>query len=676
MAAISWNGVDGDWALAADWSTGAVPTSADDVSVLAAGSYLVTVDSADVANSLTFDASQAALFEGAGSLTISGALAVDSGFVSLNEANTIGSVTVGAATLAFGASGALGTGMVTVNGGELLGTANATFANALDLAGNVTIAAANGTTLNENASAYQLAANTTLNFGALGEGGTILWHTGAGSVVPALGDINIQAGALRGADSRFASMFGNSPQTTVAAGATLDLGGFSATLNELLGAGAVTDSGGAATLALDATNFSGTISGALSLAFDGDASLSGLESMTGGAALNGPVTVTNTGTYDIVANANISGAPPSQFINSGLFEKTGGGGVSHVTTNFVNNGALDVLSGSVVFAGGFTNNGVIHGIVRQSGGITSVSASVASDFTGAGLSDILFQNASGQAAIWEMNGGKIAGGGTVGPNPGPSWKAIGTGDFTGAGLSDILFQNANGQAAIWEMNGTRVVGGGTIASNPGSSWKAVGTGDFTGNGLSDILLQNTSGQVAVWEMNGTSIVGGGVIASNPGPSWKAIGTGDFNGDGRADILWQNPSTGQIAIWEMNGSHVVGGGTVSSIPGPSWHAIGTGDFNGDGLSDILFQNPGTGQVAIWEMNGSRVVGGGTVGAIPGPSWHAIGTGDFNGDGHSDILWQSASGQAAIWEMNGASPIPGGSQIVSSNPGTSWHVIKPS
>jgi hypothetical protein len=675
MAAISWNGVDGDWGLAADWSTGAVPTSADDVAFSAPGSYLVTVGDVDVANSLTFDASQAALFEDGGSLTISGALAVDSGFVSLNEANTIGSVSVGAATLALGASGALGTGVVTVNGGELLGTANATFANALDLTGNVTIAAANGTTLNENSSGYQLAANATLNFGAPGEGGAILWHTGAGSVVPSLGGINIQAGTLKGADSRFSSLFSDSPQTTIAAGATLDLGGFNATVNDLAGAGTITDSGAAATLTLGAANFNGTISGALSLVFDGDALLSGLENMTGGATLNPLVTVTNTGTYDIVANTNISGAPPSQFINSGLFEKTGGGGVSEITTNFVNNGVIDVLSGSIVFMGGFANNGVIHGVVRQSGGITSVGASVSSDFTGAGLSDILWQSSGGQAAIWEISGGKITGGGIAGPNPGPTWKAIGTGDFTGVGLSDILFQNVNGQAAIWEMNGTRVVGGGTIASNPGSSWKAVGTGDFNANGLSDILFQNTNGQAAVWEMNGTSIVGGGVVASNPGPSWKAIGTGDFNGDGHSDILFQNTG-GQVAIWEMNGSNIIGGGTVSSVPGPSWHAIGTGDFNGDGHSDILFQNPGTGQVAIWEMNGLNLVGGGVVSSVPGPSWHAIGTGDFNGDGHSDILWQNTSGQAAIWEMNGTSQIRGGSQLVSPNPGTSWHAVKSS
>jgi len=51
---------------------------------------------------------------------------------------------------------------------------------------------------------------------------------------------------------------------------------------------------------------------------------------------------------------------------------------------------------------------------------------------------------------------------------GPSWHAIGTG-----GGSDILFQNTNGQAAIWEMNGTNIAGGGEVNPNPGSSWKAI-----------------------------------------------------------------------------------------------------------------------------------------------------------------------------------------------------------
>ena len=292
------------------------------------------------------------------------------------------------------------------------------------------------------------------------------------------------------------------------------------------------------------------------------------------------------------------------------------------------------------------------------------------NFNGDGFSDILWQNANGQAAIWEMDGTSVSSGALVGANPGPSWKEIGTGDFNGDGFSDILWQNTSGQAAIWEMDGINRIGGGLAGANPGPSWKEIGTGDFNGDGKSDILWQNTSGQAAIWEMNGTNIIGPTLVGLNPGPSWKEIGTGDFNGDGKSDILWQNAS-GQAAIWELDGTNIIGSALVGANPGPSWKEIGTGDFNGDGFSDILWQNA-SGQAAIWELDGTNIIGSGLVGANPGPSWKAIGTGDFNGDGFSDILWQNTSGQAAIWEMNGTNII--GSALAGANPGPSWHAIK--
>ena len=298
----------------------------------------------------------------------------------------------------------------------------------------------------------------------------------------------------------------------------------------------------------------------------------------------------------------------------------------------------------------------------------------ASDFNGDGLSDILWQNTSGQAAVWEMDGtSQIAGGSAlVGGNPGPSWKEIGTGDFNGDGHSDILWQNTSGQAAVWELNGATVSAAALIGGNPGPSWKEIGTGDFNGDGHSDILWQNASGQAAIWEMNGTNRVAGGSqpVGANPGPSWKEIGTGDFNGDGKSDILWQN-ANGQAAIWEMNGTNVIGSALVGANPGPSWKEVGTGDFNGDGKSDILWQNA-NGQAAIWEMNGTNVIGSASVGANPGPSWELIGARDVNGDGLSDLLWQNINGQAAVWEMSGTSVI--GSALVGANPGSSWHAIK--
>jgi hypothetical protein len=193
------------------------------------------------------------------------------------------------------------------------------------------------------------------------------------------------------------------------------------------------------------------------------------------------------------------------------------------------------------------------------------------DFNDDGNSDILWQNTNtGQASIWEMSGDTQIGGGKVSPNPGPAWKAVGTGDFTGDGFSDdILWQNTNtGQISIWEMNGNTQIGGGTVSPNPGPAWQAIGTGDFNQDGFSDILLQNkNTGAVSVWEMDGNTLIGGGPVA-NPGTNWHAIGTGA----GGSDILLQSTS-GQVSIWEMNGNTIAGGGPVSPSPGPNWRAGG-------------------------------------------------------------------------------------------------------
>ncbi len=98
------------------------------------------------------------------------------------------------------------------------------------------------------------------------------------------------------------------------------------------------------------------------------------------------------------------------------------------------------------------------------------------DFNGDGKSDILFQNTAGSGAcyIWTINGTTILNNGTgyVGP-AGADWVATGVGDYNGDGKSDILFQNANANNAIyiWEMNGTTMI-------NPGAGWVATAGADW------------------------------------------------------------------------------------------------------------------------------------------------------------------------------------------------------
>ena len=149
----------------------------------------------------------------------------------------------------------------------------------------------------------------------------------------------------------------------------------------------------------------------------------------------------------------------------------------------------------------------------------------AGDFNGDGQSDLLWQNDSGQVAGWglDTDGTTLTFGAEVGPNPGPSWHVIDAGDFNGDNKSDILWQNADGQAAIWLMNGASVIGGGPVGPNPGADWHVVGAGQFNNSDTkSDILWQHDSGQAAVWLMDGTNLIGGGLVGGNPGADWHLI----------------------------------------------------------------------------------------------------------------------------------------------------------
>ena len=191
---------------------------------------------------------------------MTGTLLVNSGFLSLNEANRIGAVRITGGVLAFGNTGALGAGTVSMLGGELLATTNETLSNALSFfpAGSSTIAAAHGTTLNETASNIDIGPGATLDFGALGEDGVVIWHARFLEPPFIFLTVNVVAGTLQVADDGFNTIVnqGNAV-VTVDAGATLDLGGFSLA-TPLFGGGAVTNSGAATTLILAGAKFFGS----------------------------------------------------------------------------------------------------------------------------------------------------------------------------------------------------------------------------------------------------------------------------------------------------------------------------------------------------------------------------------------------------------------------------------
>jgi hypothetical protein len=314
----------------------------------------------------------------------------------------------------------------------------------------------------------------------------------------------------------------------------------------------------------------------------------------------------------------------------------------------------------------FTSNGTSYFQVATSTKLGYGEISILPAPTAPG---ILFQNDSGQAAIWQISGTSIANATEVSPSPGPTWFLVGSGAFLAGDANDLVWQSEDGSVALWNMDGTtNAFTSGTVVANPGSAWQVKGTGDFYGNSDTDILLQNQDGTVAVWDVDGTGAIVQSAVVANPGPAWQIKGTGDFYHDGNTDILFQNQD-GSLAVWDMSAGAIVKSGVLLANPGTTWQVKGTGDFFGNGDADVLFQSQ-DGSVAVWDITNGTTIASAAVIANPGATWHVQGTGNFNNDGKTDISLQNDNGSVAVWTMNGDT-IAAGAELA--NPGTAWHVV---
>jgi autotransporter-associated beta strand protein len=238
----------------------------------------------------------------------------------LNRANNIGGG-VGLsnfnAVLSVGNAGALGTGLLTASGGELLGIINETLTNYIESDGAFSIAAAHGTTLDIGSAGWSLGNDGVLpNFGGPGQDGTVVLHVPSISSSGGTGSAQseIQSGTLKAGDANIGGLLGD---PILDSGATLDLAGFSESLGRLHGYGTVTNSGAAATLTVSSgsdfdaggSSFAGSITGAIALTIAGSATLSGANTYTGTTAIDSvtgdSLTLGNGGATGSIGGGNI-----------------------------------------------------------------------------------------------------------------------------------------------------------------------------------------------------------------------------------------------------------------------------------------------------------------------------------------------------------------------------------
>ena len=114
--------------------------------------------------------------------------------------------------------------------------------------------------------------------------------------------------------------------------------------------------------------------------------------------------VTNNGLWDVQSDADLSyaGGSASTFVNNGTFRKSGGSGVTEVGNNvgFANNGVLQVVLGTVQFAGNLANPGTVTGGGRVQTNVLTNSGHVA---PGNGVGALYLTGSFAQTALGSLD---------------------------------------------------------------------------------------------------------------------------------------------------------------------------------------------------------------------------------------------------------------------------------
>ena len=373
------------------------------------------------------------------------------------------------------------------------------------------------------ASGADVAGTLTTTFATLDLSGGALSLVGASTL-----DALDQSGGMlefensMGVSSSFSGAVTQTAGTLQVDAGSLDLAGSGALAGTLDGGGTLLNGG---TLAVDGL----TVGGAAVLENQGTATLAGGTLGLGDDAQStATLQIDAAGTFDITGDGSIdSGSTLATINNAGLFEKSGGTGVSSISASVSDTGEVLANSGTLAFLSANTYAGTIDGV-----------GTVAFDAPG---------NTLGAGAVVIVAAVALGGTLALGADVAYDGVLLSFGNVLALGTSTLTLSNAADN-----LRGASVTGSGTLANddtlavdgltvggtaafdNQGTATLAGGTlalGDGAG---STATLANEAG--AVFDLTGDGSVSGGAIDGRPGVSITNAGTFEkTGGTGTSDI---------------------------------------------------------------------------------------------------------------------------------------------
>jgi T5SS/PEP-CTERM-associated repeat protein len=609
-AVPSWLGtVSTDWFAAGNWSTSAVPTAVDNVTIDTTSPNATVINGAVAAAQHTF---VGAVSNGNLAIVGGGILNDAYGYIGYQNGNGSVSVSGGSAwnNTADLAVAGLGTGSLGISGGGTVTDVNASIGGFVGASGVVTVAGAGSTW-------------TSSGYLHVGEGGTgALAMSNGASVTAANSYIGYGIGntgtvTVTGSGTNWAAggflVVGASSNGIL----TVSQGGSVSATNTILGNSAVA-SGTATITGANSTLTTGTL----------DVGNAGTGTLT---ITNGGV-VTSTGAINIGTNAGATGSVTVDGAGSGL-------GLNSIATLSVGAAGTGTLT--------ITNGGAVASVNAKVGTTAGATGSVLVDGAGSQwiTSNVLFLGFAGTGSLVISNGGTVTGAAAaIGGVAGGSGSAV----IDGAGSSwtvtalDIGYSTTGSLAVTHgaSLSTLNTLIGANSGSNgsvtvdgAGSSWNNfvnltigdAGTGALTianGGAVSaggQLVIANQTGSTGTLNIGAAP----GSAAAAPGTLTTATvqfgaGTGAINfNHTSASYLFAPDIVGTGAVNQLSGNTILTGN--STYTGPTTVDGGTLSVNGSIASSTTTVNAGgalggIGTVGDTTINGGVLAPGNSIGTL--------------------------------------------------------------